>query len=239
MSGWTAKRFWKEVRVTGAEGGFGVHLDARPVKTPGKAPLILPTRAMAGAVADEWRAVEKLVDPRRMPVTRAANSAIDKVAVQFGEVADLVAAYGGSDLLCYRADSDERLARAQGAVWDPLLDWAARRHGARLVVTRGVVPVVQPEAALQALADRVTSCTPFQLTALHDLVSLTGSLVLGLAATTGEFEVEALWTLSRFDEDWQAEQWGRDEDASVIAEYKRNDFLSACHFWQLSTLTPE
>lgn len=239
MSGWAARRFWKDVGITEAPGGFAIQLDSRLVKTPAKAPLTLPTRAMAEAVAAEWRAVEKDIDPRTMPVTRAANAAIDKVAVQFDEVADLIAAYGASDLLCYRADGDDRLAQAQATAWDPMLDWAADRLGARLVVTPGVIPVSQPPEAIERLAGAVRACSSFQLTALHDLVSLTGSLVLGLAATTGEFAPDDLWHLSRFDESWQERLWGRDEESSAIAELKREDFLRAGHFWKLSTIQPQ
>ncbi|MCW3780608.1 ATP12 family chaperone protein [Defluviimonas salinarum] len=234
MSGWKAKRFWKTVAVVEAEGGYGVTLDARPVRTPAKCALVLPTRAMAEAIAAEWEAVEKEVDPRRMPVTRAANAAIDKVAPQFDEVATLIAAYGGTDLLCYRAVAPEALAEAQAAAWDPLLDWAAREYGARLNVTRGVVPVAQPAESLVRLTAAVRALSPFELTALHDLVSLSGSLVLGLAATRPEFDSETLWRHSRFDEDWQTEQWGEDEEAVAAARMKRDDFLFARHFWNIS-----
>ncbi len=239
MSGWKAKRFWKDVSVMAVDGGFRIFLDTRPVRTPAKATLTLPTRALAEAVAVEWRAVGEVVDPRIMPVTRGANAALDKVATQFDEVAGLIAAYGGSDLLCYRAAGPEELVEAQAAVWDPMLAWAARTHRAPLHVTRGISPVPQPDDSLRNLARPVLACTPFQLTALHDLVSLTGSLVLGLAATSDEFAPEALWVLSRFDEAWQARLWGEDEEASAIAERKREDFLRAGHFWKLSTQLPE
>lgn len=235
MSAWKAKRFWKEVSVHAAEGGYAIQLDARPVRTPAKALMLVPTRAMAEDIAVEWRAVEKEIDPRRMPVTRAANAAIDKVAPQFVEVADLIAAYGASDLLCYRAVGRAEMVAAQAAAWDPMLDWAARRFEAPLKVTSGVAPIDQPEGSVRRLSAQVHGCDNFQLTALYDLVSLSGSLVLGLAMTSGEFPPETLWTLSRFDEDWQAREWGEDEEASAIAEKKREDFLRACHFWKLST----
>lgn len=234
MSGWTAKRFWKVVTVAREEGGHTVLLDARPVRTPAKAPLLLPSRAMAEAVASEWSSVDEKVDPRLMPVTRRANAAIDKVAGQFDEVAQLVADYGGSDLLCYRAEAPEALTEAQAKAWDPLVDWAAEMFGARLQVTRGVVPVAQAPEALARLAAEVRATTPFQLTALYDLVGLSGSLILGLAATRDEFDAESLWTLSRLDEEWQAAHWGEDEDASTNAALKRTDFLRARHFWELS-----
>ncbi|MCY1127446.1 ATPase [Frigidibacter sp. RF13] len=233
MSGWKAKRFWKDVTVHAVDGGFEVNADGRVLKTPAKAALRLPTSAMAEAVAAEWRAVEETVDPRLMPVTRAANAAIDKVAQQFDEVAEMIAAYGASDLLCYRAEAPAALRLAQAKVWDPMLDWAERALGARLVTTTGVVPVQQPAGALGKLSRKVRETTPFQLTALHDLVSLSGSLILGLAAATDEFDVANLWEMSRFDEEWQARQWGEDEEASVIAEKKRTDFLRARHFWEL------
>lgn len=235
MSAWKAKRFWKEVSVQALNAGFGIQLDARPVRTPAKALMVVPTRVMAEAIADEWRAVEKEIDPRRMPVTRAANAAIDKVAPQFDEVADLIAAYGASDLLCYRAVGRAEMVAAQAAAWDPMLDWAERMFDAPLKVTTGVAPIDQPEVSVRRLSAQVHACDNFQLTALYDLVSLSGSLVLGLAMTSSDFQPETLWTLSRFDEDWQAREWGEDEEASAIAERKREDFLRACHFWKLST----
>lgn len=235
MTGWAAKRFWAGVSVAAVAGGHQVLLDTRPLRTPAKRPLILPSRAMAEAIAAEWQAVDGIVRPALMPVTRSANSALDKVTRQFDEVVAVVAAYGGTDLLCYRASAPEALAAAQARAWDPLLGWAERTYGARLVATAGVMAVVQPAAALARLEAAVRASSPFQLTALHDLVALSGSLVLGLAATTGEFDPEKLWRLSRFDEDWQAGQWGEDEEASAIAEGRRRDFLHARHFWELST----
>lgn len=235
MSGWKAKRFWKKAAVGEHDGGFAVKLDDRPLRTPAKSPLLAPTRAMAEAIVAEWDAVADHVDPGRMPVTRAANAAIDKVAAQFGEVADLIAEYGGSDLLCYRAEAPEELAAAQAAAWDPMLDWAVSAFGVRLTITRGVVPVAQRPECLARLSAEVHATSPFQLVALHDLVSLSGSLILGLAATRTEFEPEMLWRLSRVDEEWQISQWGEDDEAAVVAERKRAEFHFARSFWQLAT----
>ncbi|MGL4279098.1 MAG: ATP12 family chaperone protein [Albidovulum sp.] len=233
MSGWAARRFWTDVTVEETPEGFAVRLDARPLRTPGKRPLVLPTRALAEAVADEWRAVEGTVDPRKMPFTRSANSAVDKVATQFDEVADLIAAYGGSDLVCYRTDEGGELARRQKEAWDPILDWAQQKHGVALRVTSGIAPVDQPDEAMRVLAALVHRTTPFELTALHDLVSLSGSLLIGLAATEAESDPQALWLASRTDEDWQAELWGADEEAVAAAETKRRDFLHAHAVWRL------
>lgn len=233
MSGWTAKRFWKAATVVPAEGGFAVQLDGRVVKTPAKAALLLPTRALAEAVAAEWLAQDEKVDPASMPVTRAANAALDKVAAQHAEVAALIAAYGETDLLCYRAEGPEELVSLQTAAWDGWLDWAAVRYGARLAATRGVVPVAQPEAALAALAARVAACDIWELAALHDLVGITGSLVLGLAVAEGALDAEAAWDASRIDETWQIAQWGEDEEAAEMAVLKRQALLAAERFWHL------
>ncbi|MFM2356777.1 MAG: hypothetical protein RLZZ528_2513 [Pseudomonadota bacterium] len=234
MSGWTVKRFWTTARVEDADGGFAVALDTRRIRTPAKQALILPTRAMALAVAAEWDAQQGKVDPATMPVTRAANAALDKVATQFDEVAGLVAAYGGTDLLCYRAEGPEGLIRRQAEGWDPMLDWAAQALGARLHPTTGIVHRAQDTAALAALDRAVRSLSIWGLTALHDLVGISGSLVLGLAALSDAHDPESLWRLSRIDEDWQAELWGIDEDAADLAESKRRDFLAAHAFWRLS-----
>ena len=233
MSGWTAKRFWKAATVVPGAGGFAVHLDGRAVKTPAKAALLLPTQALAEAVAAEWQAQGEKVDPTTMPVTRAANAALDKVAAQHDEVAALIAAYGETDLLCYRAERPEELVALQTAAWDGWLDWAAARYGARLATTCGVVPIVQPEAALAALGARVAACDIWELAALHDLVGITGSLVLGLAVAEGDLGAEAAWEASRIDENWQISQWGEDEEAAEMAALKRQALLAAERFWRL------
>ena len=231
MSGWARKRFWKEVAI-GAEGaGFAVLLDGRPLRTPAKTPLILPSRALAELVAAEWAAQGETLDPESMPATRAANAAIDKVTPQFAEVAAMLAAYGETDLLCYRAEAPAELVAEQARAWDPLLDWAARRYGVRLAVTAGIMPAAQPPETLARLADEVARLTPFQLTGFHDLVALSGSLIVALAVIEGQGTPEALWTLSRIDEDWQARQWGTDDEALAQAEVRRAAFVQAAKFF--------
>lgn len=233
MSGWTAKRFWKEATVAEVAEGFAVHLDGRGVKTPAKAPLVLPTRAMAGAVAAEWQAQGEKIDPLTMPVTRSANAALDKVRSQHAEVAALIAAYGETDLLCYRAEKPEALVARQAAGWDRWLDWADAQYGARLTVTKGVLPVPQPDAARATLAARVEAHDVWELAALHDLVGITGSLVLGLAVAERQLSADEAWSLSRIDDDWQIEQWGEDEEATVHAALKKAAVLHAERFWIL------
>lgn len=233
MSEWAAKRFWETAEVVEADGGFTVHLDGREVRTPVKTPVIVPTRAMADAMASEWAAQGEKIDPLSMPVTRAANAALDKVAPQHREVVDMLAAYGDSDLLCYRAESPEGLVAAEAAGWDPLVDWSATALGAPLKLRTGIMHAPQDAASLTALHGHVAAFDAFRLTALHDLVAITGSLVLGLAVTRERLDAAQAWTLSRIDEDWQIAQWGVDEEAAEQAMLKRRDLVAAERFYQL------
>ena len=218
MSEWKARRFWKSAAAEPVEGGFRVTLDSKPVMTPGKQPLILPTRALADAVAAEWDAQPEVIDPLSMPLTRAANSAIEKVTPQFDAVADMLGAYGGTDLLSYRASEPEDLKARQAAGWDPILDWARDRYQAALAVTEGLMPVAQDPAALARLRARIGELDAYELTALHDLVTLPGSLVLGLAVLDGRLTADEAHAAARLDEEFQAERWGRDAEADTAAE---------------------
>lgn len=166
-----------------------------------------------------------------MPMTRMANSAIDRIGAKRDEVIDYIAEYGATDLVCYRAESPEALAARQAAVWDPYLDWAHETLAARLLPTAGIMPVAQSTAALSALRDAVAAHDRFELMGLHDLVALTGSLVLGLAASRGHRAPGEIWADSRIDEVWQIEQWGEDEEAAQASEIKRLAFLDAHRFF--------
>lgn len=234
MSEWAAKRFWKEAAVVEADGGHTVALDGRPVRTPAKSPLILPTRALADEVAREWDAQAEKIEPLTMPFTRAANAAVDKVTQQHAEVADMLASYGDSDLICYRAADPQGLVERQNVGWDPLVDWSATHLKAPLQVFVGVMHASQPKASLEVLARRVHAFDPFQLTAFHDLVSLSGSLIMGFAVTEGRANAAEIWDTSRIDEVWQIEQWGEDDEASDMAAQKRKAFLHAEQFFHMS-----
>lgn len=227
MSEWKAKRFWKTVSVTQSANGFGIALDDRPVRTPAKRALTVPTRTLAEAVAAEWEAQEAAINPGTMPFTRTANSALDKVAVQKAEVADMLAEYGDADLLCYRATHPEALVARQAAVWDPMLDWAEAALGARLQARAGVMHVPQEADALAVLRARVHAFDVFELAAFHDLVSLSGSLILAFATVAQTHSPKAIWMISRLDEIWQAEEWGQDDDAEAVAAIKEAAFLHA------------
>lgn len=234
MAEWEHKVFWSETKVVAEDGGYAVQLDSRPIRTPSKQALILPTRTMAEAMAQEWAAQEGTIDPLSMPVTRAANSAIDKVAPLRNEVIAEIAGFGGTDLLCYRAEHPRSLAERQRQAWDPLLDWAAEALEARLVPVAGVMPVEQPGEALARLTEAVERRSDFELTALSDLVGISGSLVIGLAVAEGQIDPETGWDISRVDEQFQQEQWGRDEEAEAMAAAKREAFLNAHRFNAMS-----
>jgi chaperone required for assembly of F1-ATPase len=233
MSNWRPKRFWKAASVVADEGGFAVHLDGRPVKTPAKQPLLLPTHALATLVAAEWDAQSGLVNPETMPVTRMANSAIDKVVSQYHEVATLLTAYGETDHLCYRATHPPALAAQQALAWDPLLEWAAESLQAPLKATAGIAPIAQDPTVLARLHDQVLALGNFKLAAFHDLVSISGSLVLAFAVGQGRLTAEEGWHLSRLDESWQIALWGEDEDAAAAAALKREAFHLAARFFAL------
>jgi chaperone required for assembly of F1-ATPase len=233
MTGWAPKRFWSDVTLGEDAGGHTVLLDGKPIRTPAKALLAMPTLPLAQAVAEEWARQEDVLQPATMPMTRLANTALDRVAPERAAVADIVAAYAETDLLCYRAGVPRELRRLQDEAWDPLLDWAEERFGARLLPTSGVLPRSQPPDALARLAAEVGTRSPWSLTPLHELVSQSGSLVLGLAVAEQARTPEEGWDLSRIDEEWQYSQWGRDAEADAAAAHRRGEFLEAVRFHRL------
>lgn len=227
MSGWVAKRFWDKAEAVKEPGGWGVALDGRRVRTPAKAQLLLPGEALAREVAAEWDAQEGVVNPAGMPFTRMANAAIDKVAVQQGAVTAMLAQYGATDLVCYRATDPQELVARQAEAWDPLIDWAGQALNARLIAVPGIMPAAQDAESLHALARALEGFNPFELAALHDLVTLPGSLVIGLACAHGFARPSDLWQRALVDELWQEEQWGVDEEAQTARNAKQSAFEHA------------
>jgi chaperone required for assembly of F1-ATPase len=224
--------------VEPVEEGFAIRLDERPVRTPNRAELAVPTQGFAERIAEEWRAQEDVLKPDTMPFTRAANTAIDKVSAEFDAVAEMLISYGETDLLCYRAENPQALQDRQATVWGPLIDWVSLTFDAPLNVTVGVLPVTQPGESLVRIRRDVRTMTPFQLVGFHDLVVLSGSLVIGLAVVHELASAEELWDISRLDELWQIEQWGEDEEAAAIADLKRDDFLRSFEVYKLSEIGP-
>ena len=221
------KRFWREVTI---DAGGVIRLDERPVRTPGRTPLALPTRALGEAVADEWRAVGETIDPRAMPLTGLANAAIDRIAPEPERFASGLAKYGESDLLCYRADGPEPLVERQRAAWDPPLAWARTRYDVHFEVATGVMHRPQPEATLVRLGEAVAARTAFALAGLSPVVTLTGSLVLALALDEGAMGADAVWAAADLDEAWQRELWGEDPLAADAREGRRREYDAAVRF---------
>jgi len=222
------KRFYTSVSVDAkSPGDYRIRLDGRPVRTPAKAELAVPTAALAEAIAEEWRAQGTHVDPSSMPLTRLANSAIDGVARREAEVRADIAKYAGSDLLCYRAEGPEQLQRRQAEVWDPILRWAEQELGARFAIGTGLMPVAQPDAAKAAVARALQDFDGFALAALHVITTLTGSVVLALAHARGRLTAEEAWAAAHVDEDWQISKWGEDAEAKARRERRWAEMQSA------------
>ncbi|HVP85400.1 MAG TPA: ATP12 family protein [Rhizomicrobium sp.] len=224
------KRFYKDVST---DENNAVLLDNRPVKTPKGAPFVLPTRELAAVIAEEWRAQEGDIKPETMPLTKLAYAAIDG-ATESARIAEQAVAYAKSDLLCYRAEGPDDLVIRQARQWGPILDWLAEIHGARLKTGTGIAYVEQPPEVLEKLASRAGRLTPFALVALHTATAITGSLALGLAVVEGRLTAAEAFTLSRLDEDFQAERWGRDAEAEARAAHLRADLEAAERFLRLA-----
>lgn len=221
------KRFWRQVSV---DDDRVIRLDDRPVRTPGRTPLALPTQAAAEAVAAEWAAVADMVDPRAMPLTGLANAAIDRIAPDPAHFAEGLARYGESDLLCYRADDPAELAARQAAAWDPVIAWARGRYDIAVETTAGIIHRPQPPATLARLGDAVAALDPFAMAALSPLVTLTGSLLLALALIEEAFDADTIWAAAHVDEDWQVERWGEDILAAERRTARRAEFDAALRF---------
>ncbi len=232
MSDWAPKRFWQIAEVVPENERFAIALDGRPVRTPSKRRLVVPTREMAARIAAEWEAQVERVNPETMPWTRSANSALDKVPGQRGEVEAHLRGYAETDLLSYRAEGPEPLIRRQAAGWDPVLNWIAEAFGVQLATTRGVMPVTQDSYQIKRLAEYMAPMSHFQLTGFHDLVTVSGSYVLAVAVAENRIDPDAGWALSRIDEDWQTEQWGVDEEAAEQATLKKHAFFHAADFFR-------
>lgn len=227
------KRFWKTVEKVRLEDGWTIALDGKAVRTPARAPLIVPTEKLARAIAEEWSAVTGEIDPRAMPLTGLANAAIDRVAADRQTFAASLAHYAEADLACYRAEWPPELVERQSQTWDGLLAWARRRYDVDFATTSGLVHVPQPPATVERLGQAVAELDSFRLAGLSPLVTASGSLIAALAVIEKAMTAEKAWESVSIDDRWQLEKWGRDVEAEAALEARRQDFLAGARFLDL------
>ncbi len=227
------KRFYRSAAASPGEKGWTIVLDGRPVRTPGRALLDVPGQDLALAIAEEWNAQSEKIDPRSMPLTGLANAAIDRIAPDRPSFATSLAKYGECDLLCYRAEGPAPLVRRQSALWDPILAWARRRYDVDFVIVTGILHSAQPQHCLAQLNHAVRARSAFELAGLSPLVTISGSLLIALALAEGGISLEAAWAAATLDEQWQAEQWGQDEEAARALSVRRADFEAGARFLAL------
>jgi len=221
------KRFYAAAEAQPADGGWGVALDGRAIRTPARALLAVPTEQLARAIAAEWAAQGEEVKPATMPLTGLSNAAIDRVAADRDAFVASLAAYGDGDVLLYRAEHPADLVRRQDEVWNPILDWAERRYGVEFELAQGVIHKAQPSATLARLRAALAERSDFALAALQPLVTISGSLVIALALAEGHLDVERAWTAGQLDELYQVEQWGEDDLALTARTARRVSFDAA------------
>jgi chaperone required for assembly of F1-ATPase len=227
------KRFYQKAEPAKSAGGYAITLDGKPIKTPGSRDLLVPSEALAAAIAEEWNAQATEVRAAKMPLTRFATTTVDRVATQRDAIIRQTANYAGTDLVCYRATHPPELAARQQAVWQPLIDWAVLRYDAPLVVTSGVIPKSQSEESLRAFASVVAEHDDFALTALHVATAACGSLVIGLALTQGHLDAEGAFAVSQLDESFQIEAWGEDAEQAARRRALAADIQAAARFISL------
>jgi chaperone required for assembly of F1-ATPase len=227
------KRFFKQARVSPSSDGYTIELDGKPVRTPGRSPLAVPTSPLAQAMADEWNAQGDKIDPRSMPLTGLVNAAIDRIAPDKESFARGLALYGESDLVCYRAEGPAPLVRRQAEHWDPILAWASHRYDIAFETVVGIIHRAQPAATIERLGQAVRARTPFELAGLSPLVTVSGSLLIALALAEEAITFEPAWAAATLDEQWQIDQWGDDPEAVKALAGRRFDFEAGTRFLAL------
>jgi chaperone required for assembly of F1-ATPase len=227
------KRFWKQAQPVESDGGWGVELDGKPLRTPARDPLTVPTPALAEAIAAEWNAIEEKIDPGTMPLTGLANAALDRVASDKHAFAKGLARYAEADLACYRAEGPSALVDRQAESWDALLGWGRRRFDVDFCTTSGIVHVDQPAATIDQLSHAVAALDPFRLAGLSPLITIGGSLLAALGVLEGSLTPDQAWEAVTVDDRWQLEQWGSDAEAEAALDNRRRDFMAAARFLEL------
>jgi chaperone required for assembly of F1-ATPase len=238
------RRFYQEVAVAQQGDGFAILLDQRPARTPAKAVLLLPSHALAEAVAEEWKSQGDVIDPKSMPLTRLANVAIDGIAHTSDPVIAEIAKYGESDLICYRAEGPDKLVKAEDDAWNPILAASEARIGARFLLVAGITFAQQPERTIEAVHSAVTLAAAgpaghFRLAALHVMTALTGSVLVALAIGAGETSLDEAWAAAHVDEDFQISLWGEDQQAKARRAQRFEEMRAAVLLWNLLPADPD
>lgn len=227
------KRFYRSVAVLELSDGYGISLDERPVRTPQQNLLVLPTRALADAIAAEWDAQTDVIDPGRMPLTKLGNTAIDRIADDADKMIGEIVAFTQSDLLCYRAADPVKLVELQSRHWDPILRFAEGFLGVSFKVTNRIIHVSQPPDIARKFIDHLRGLTGCQMAAMHGLTTLTGSALIAFAVAEKGIDSDAAWAAANLDEDWQISQWGEDYEAAARRAHRFNDYQAICQMLAL------
>jgi chaperone required for assembly of F1-ATPase len=227
------------VVVEARDGGCGVRLDGKPLHTPGRTLMLVPSEALAAAIAAEWAAQSGAIRPDTMPMMQLAATALDRIAPQRAQVVDALVKYAETDLLCHRADAPPVLVERQARIWQPLLDWAALRFDAALQVQAGIMPRPQPEGAMRAVRTAVEAHDDMRLTALQFACGGLGSIVLALALLDRRVDPEEAFEAAELDATFQIEKWGEDEEAARRRASLRIDIRNASRFLDLLDGTPD
>ena len=235
MAEWLgAKRFYKEAGVIGvADGLLGVGLDGRPVKTPAGSNLAVSSWSLADAMVAEWAAQGETIDPHSMPLCKLSATAIDRLSNNRDEVVGITLKIAETDLLCYRAEEPADLVARQQESWQPELDWAKQELSAEFTVTVGVLPINQPENALQALQTALTELDDFQLMGVSNAAAAAGSLILALGMQRGRINAAAMFEKSVLEGKYQMEIWGEDQETLERHERVRADIEDSAKFLEL------
>ncbi|MHC8509729.1 MAG: ATP12 family protein [Rhodospirillales bacterium] len=226
------KRLYKAVGWSESEtgAGFAVLLDGKPLNTPARKPLVLPSAALAEAVAAEWAAQGETVKPETMPLMALAATAVDRIGPERGAIEAQIVDYIRTDLICYRSEAPEALIQAEAAAWGPLADWAETAFGTPMNITTGLAVVDQPNAVLEAAAGAVRAETDFRLAALSSVTAAAGSAVIGLALLAGRLSAQDAFEAAFTGEIWQAGKWGADPEAEARRAAVRREFEAAERF---------
>lgn len=233
MLRWEKRRTWKKVLVRSAESGFQIFLDEKPIETPNKNLIVVPTKKLADALAKEWKTQKKVVGFKKMVFNKLVNSSIDQVTVSRTSIIEILIEYGDTDLLCYRAEDPPDLCLLQETQWGPVLNWLEKTFSINLKVYSGVIYEPQEEQQLQQLKNILQVYSDFEIAALHELVTISGSLIIGLAVKNKALTLQEAWNRAILDESWQMQKWGKDQESLDRLNLRRKEFNAAYDFLKL------